>query len=85
MKKEKKEKKTIVQITLRACDYKKYFADYFGEDKQGFLTQKQFNKGQEDEKTKERDIIWIASEQHAAKRDEYYNFIVEGLKKIIAR
>ncbi|SHN31664.1 COR domain-containing protein [Mucilaginibacter sp. OK098] len=85
MKIAKEQHKTVVPITIRACDYKKFFAEYFEEDKQGFLTEKQFYKGQGNCETRERDIIWIASEQHAAKRDEYYNFIVEGVKRIIER
>jgi hypothetical protein len=53
-------------------------------DVQGYLTQKQVDRdGQEP--TKKEDIIWIASEQHAPKRAEYYTNIVKQLEKIIER
>ena len=81
MEEAKKSGKTIIPVSIKSCDYKEYFADYFGEDKQGFLSEKQFNKGQGNVPVRERDVIWIASELNEAKRGEYYSFIVDRIKK----
>jgi len=84
MTKAKNANKIIVPITLVSCDYKKYFAEFLGMDVQGYLTQKQVDRDGL-EPTKKEDIIWIASEQHAPKRAEYYTNIVKQLEKIIER